>query len=261
MSRCALRQSPSRMKARAAAAATLGWARSGAGISSQRRVRSFGSWALRENSATCALTRMFSIASCGMAFNFSSDFAMRTTSSQFARPCSARSRSKSVVTSRGPLAFSSRSTARASSKRRSSRSSSAVVMRRAKRQSPSPSFARSSHRSRRPNSRSRCAARAARRLARGAPPLVPPPFTKSADVGRKPQRVPYHPDQKVAGRKGDDKKHGKQIERDLGAPRMEHEQGVAVVGPQRERKRDRKRERGKQPQQALHRAARSRDGL
>src|SRR6266568_2887042 len=247
MIRCALRQSPSPMKARAAAAATLGWARSGAGISSQRRVRSFGSWALRENSATCALTRMLSIASGGMASSFSSDLAMRMTSSQFARPCSARSRSKSVATSRGPLAFSSRSTARASSKRRSSRSSSAEVISLGgellgpRKAALEQRLDRAQH--------------------RGAPPLVPPAFAKSADVGRKPQRVPYHPDQKVAGRKGDDEKHGKQIERDLGAPRMEHEQGVAVVGPQRKRKRDRKRERGKQPQQALHRAARSRDGL
>src|SRR5258708_12012248 len=93
------------------------------------------------------------------------------------------------------------------------------------------------------------------------PPLAPPPFAKSAHVGRKPQRVPYHPDQKVAGRKGDDKKHGKQIERDLGAPRMEHEQGVAVVGPPRERKRNPKREPRKQPQQAPHRPARPRAAL
>src|SRR5882762_2368957 len=71
---------------------------------------------------------------------------------------------------------------------------------------------------------------------RRAPFFIPPPFTKSSHVRRKPQRVPRHSEQKVTCCEDEDQKNGEQVERNLSAPRMQDEQRVSAVTSHRQRK-------------------------
>jgi hypothetical protein len=91
--------------------------------------------------------------------------------------------------------------------------------------------------------------------------FVSPAYAKSSHMGRKRERVPHRSDQKVRGYKGDEQENDKQIERNLDAPRMQHEERVTFVAAQRNRERRRERKRGEQPQQAFHLPDRSRDAL
>src|SRR5207245_7329066 len=59
--------------------------------------------------------------------------------------------------------------------------------------------------------------------------FIPPSFTKSAHMRRKPQGMPHYSEQKVTGCENKDQKNGEQVERNLGAPRMQDEQRVSAV--------------------------------
>ena len=96
---------------------------------------------------------------------------------------------------------------------------------------------------------------------RSASLFIPASFTKSAHMRRKPHGMPHDSQQKVTRREDDDQKNGEQVERDLGAPRMQHEQRVSTVASHCQRKGHGERRENKEPKQALHCPACFRTGL
>jgi len=91
--------------------------------------------------------------------------------------------------------------------------------------------------------------------------FIPPSFTKSAHMRRQPQGMPHYSEQKVSGCEDNDQKNDEQVERNLGAPRMQNEQRVSAVPSHCQRKGHGERRQDKQPKQAFHCPACFRIGL
>src|SRR5436309_14196579 len=73
--------------------------------------------------------------------------------------------------------------------------------------------------------------------------------------------MPHHSKEEVSAREYHDQKNGEQVERNLGAPRMQNEQRVGTVAPHCQRKGHGERRQDKQPKQAFHCPACFRIGL